>query len=319
VTTPPRNPLAYSSSHVCDTLAKRELKSLDADKVRAFTDELGERFIIPLAASLWRSGKITSKKLIQSSRSLAVQMGKMDSVISTEWTRLTKAASTSVEVRVEGTAAVTIGTDWLSFIVTEIHLTRRSLELATTMLPVRIHRHSLARFMERTKQPSSVMIKGILNSLKVSTVLSPAAREVGDEIAVAHENHLLLGRTVTTPGIPSTYVLRMKPEAAPYEEEVPRTAAAYDGNTTLSVDIMTFIDSDNLSPSRTHLRDILRQFQDDHTVGVNFLYAARELYGAMLPTAEMDDAVQRGVAASRAAKEVVATPEWKLWLERKQN
>jgi hypothetical protein len=307
------NTVAFTSEFVCENLARKVVLGLEAmadDNARTFAHGL----IIPIAQRL-SSGKMARgalKAMLSRTHALLESAPNVVSVTFGEATR--KKLSSSEQYHLTYVLASTVTDDWVGFISTEMSVSRKSMMVCSTNTDFRIHRHALARYMNRAMRPTDDMLGGIEDAMRAATLLGHAVTETETgNIAIPMQDGMLFGRVklinnATSPSYRTRFAFKNhQPEMT--EEARDTLHDRY----RVVVEIMTYVDWNSLSMPRIDLHKAISKVMSEHQFGMRQCFNLAYHEQAMMEQEEMDGVFPAITAALEASRALVKSAEWQQY------
>lgn len=306
--------VAFTSEHVTNNIARRsvaEMESNAQENARMFA----QRLLIPIAQRLSSSEKLRRGVLPQMCRKIVSELQADPNVIMVEFDsgdRKKLSANEDYRLAYVMTSASAQSSDWVQFTAAEVFLTRRELDVNSTTCDFRIHRHALARFMQRELQPTETLFGKLESALRASVTLGNAVATECDtaNIALPIGNALLLGRVRVTDAhkYPAK---KMKVRFGKTTEVSDDDRPMLFDDARILVEIMTYVDFNSMTPSRERLHEMLTDFVEANQLGIRQVFDATYFEGTSVNTNDIPRLKETMAAAIEGSRAVVTSPEWK--------
>jgi hypothetical protein len=308
--------IPFDSSFACDNIARRTVRNLGLEKAKKAAIRV-QSALLPVAKQIINSGKVKRGTIRLLGNRLANTLEKDPSTVWVESIHMTRSRlSTSEHHRVAYVMAMgdSEREDWLDFLGCEVFMTRKEAELSTTGLDFRIHRHALSRFMQRERRSAADLVAEMGQALQAATFMGPMAlvSHTSQHLAIPIGDGLLFGRFTGVNSMTSpAYMLRARfePQREPFDWQDVREDHLVKGART-HVEIMTYVDAASLTPSRTELRDVLRDFRERHANALRWMFHSAYFPNAKLPRQMIANTNKEIREATTEIKAIIRGPEW---------
>jgi hypothetical protein len=313
------NTVSFTSEFVCNNLARKVVLGMEAiakDNAKDFARGL----IIPIAERI-TAGKVKRGALkVMLDRTVAT-LEAAPNVVAVDYAAATRkklSANEQHHLTYILANAVTGDDDWVCFVCTEMAASRKMLSVNSTNADFRIHRHALARYMNREMKPTDDMFTGIADAVRAGVLLSHAVAEnKNHEIAIPLRDGMLFGRIklVNNAHFPSPKMKFTIDKMGPNFFEDTRRSLHHD-RFRVMVEMMTYVDWNSLSQPRIELHRKISKMIQDHQFGITQCFNVAHYEQGMLEEDQHSEVTPSITAALEAARDLVRTPEWTAFAAR---
>ncbi len=312
--------ISFQSEFVCENIARRVVKGYRFQSAAATAFKINSA-LAPLSATIATAGKLPKGTLLRTANNLKRKLASEPSLISFDIHRSQYSRLSSQEAqRMTYVLAVSSdeSEDWVDFLANEMTMTRTQVEAAASMVDFRIHRHALARFMNRELRPAEDIMTDMQDAMHMGTMIGYAAMKSGvTDAAIPIGNAMLFGRVDAIRNASSPpFQMCMKINRAEGAKEYSR-AADKKGHRPL-VKVMTYVDSNSLTSSREALRDVLVAFREQHRDAMRYIFDSFHYTYLAIDTFKgktLDALHGEMKAAIDAMVEVMRGPEYTRYVE----
>lgn len=270
--------IPHTSSFACDDIARESLlKTFGQTSTKNAHSKLVNLLLIPLAERVMRSGKIAHGQIRTISNWFIAQLSKEPTIVSASVEHRSSKLSSNEKSYVSYVMAVGDG-DWLDFVACEIVITRTCIELQSTDIDFRVHRHALSRFIQREIKPPEEIITSVAEAIKFGSLTGNLmlCASKHHECAIPLGNGLLLGKVVTINSSqqPAEVTrIRIEKNVPPTETTVARPDHLVKGFRGV-LELLTYVGDRQLTKNREKLRDALVGFQNQNKEALDIMFMA---------------------------------------------